>query len=55
MRSRPAELRHLALVGRGMSYAADGKKALARKDYERVLAENSTYSGLMDLLTQVAN
>jgi len=51
IRSRPAELRHLALVSRGHTYFAEGKKALARKDYERVLAEDAAYPGLQELLT----
>ena len=35
-RSRPAELRRLALVERGETFLAEGKKAMARKDFERV-------------------
>jgi tetratricopeptide (TPR) repeat protein len=50
IRSRPAELRHLALVARGHTYLAEGKKALARKDYERVLAEDAGYPGLDEML-----
>lgn len=50
IRSRPAELRHLALVARGHTYLAEGKKAMARKDYERVLAEDAGYPGLQEML-----
>lgn len=50
VRSRPTELRHLALIGRGHTYLAEGKKAMARKDYERVLADNASYPGLAEML-----
>lgn len=50
IRSRPPALRHVALVERGRSYLADGKKAMARKDFERVMAEDSTFPGLADML-----
>ncbi|WP_292787393.1 MULTISPECIES: DUF4236 domain-containing protein [unclassified Microbacterium] len=49
-RSRPVELRHLALVARGDTYLAEGKKAMARKDYERVLADDAAYPGLREML-----
>lgn len=54
VRSRPAELRTLAWVARGHTYAAEGKKAMARKDYERVLAEDASYPGLPDMLAGVS-
>jgi len=50
LRSRPVELRNLALVERGKTYLAEGKKALARKDFEMVLADTSAFDGLTDLL-----
>lgn len=50
VRSRPAELRHLALAARGHTYLTEGKKAMARKDFERVLAENANYPGLTNML-----
>lgn len=50
LRSRPAELRHLAWIERGLTYRAEGKKAMARKDFERVLAGNADYPGLSELL-----
>jgi len=53
VRSRPVELRHLALIARGHTYFAEGKKAMARKDYERVLAGNAAYPGLSDMLAAV--
>lgn len=50
VRSRPTDLRNLALIERGKTYLAERKKAMARKDFERVLAENSTFDGLAELL-----
>lgn len=50
IRSRPPELRHLALVARGHTYLLEGKKAMARKDYERVLADDAAYPGLQEYL-----
>lgn len=49
-RSRPAELRQLAYLERGKTYLAEAKKGMARKDFERVLAENSAFPGLDELL-----
>lgn len=54
LRSRPAELRNLALVERGKTYLADGKKSLARKDFEKVLADNSGFDGLTELMAATA-
>lgn len=53
-RSRPIELRNLAWVARGHTYFAEGKKAMARKDYERVLADDANYPGLDEMLAAVA-
>ncbi|NKX56761.1 DUF4236 domain-containing protein [Arthrobacter mobilis] len=50
VRTRPAELRHRALIERGLTYLTEGKRAMARKDFEKVLAENSTYPGLREHL-----
>lgn len=52
-RSRPAELRQRAFVERGVTNLSDGKRAAARKDFERVLAENSAYPGLQDHLASL--
>ena len=52
-RSRPAELRRLALVERGETFLAEGKKAMARKDFERVLAGDANYPGLQAHLASV--
>lgn len=36
------------------TYLAEGKKAMARKDYERVLADDASNPGLHDMLAAVA-
>lgn len=54
IRSRPTELRHLALIARGHTYLAEGKKSMAKKDYERVLANNAVYPGLQEMLAEVS-
>jgi len=46
IRSRSAALRHLALVERGQCYLAEGKRSMASKDFQKVLAENAAYPGL---------
>jgi len=46
IRSRSAALRHLALVERGQCYLAEGKRSMANKDFQKVLAENAAYPGL---------
>lgn len=50
IRTRPAELRQRALIERGLTYFGEGKRSLARKDFEKVLAENSAYPGLSEHL-----
>jgi tetratricopeptide (TPR) repeat protein len=52
-RSRQPVIRHRALVERAKSHLAEGKRALARKDVERVLAEDSSYEGLQALLVEL--
>ena len=49
-RSRAAPIRHLALAERAQNYLAQGKKAMARKDLERILAEDSDYEGVREQL-----
>ncbi len=53
LRSRPAELRHRALIERAYTYLAENKRAMARKDLEKVLAENSTYPGLAEAMAEL--
>lgn len=52
-RTREPVLRRLALVERGQTYLAEGKTALARKDFEKVLAEDSHYPGLSEHLASL--
>lgn len=54
VRSRPAELRHRALVERASTYLAQGKAGMARKDLEKVYGENSQYPGLRDTLATLS-
>ena len=50
LRSRPAGLRHRAYVERAYTYLAEGKAGMARRDLERVLAEDAAYPGLSEAL-----
>jgi len=52
-RSRSVEIRHLALLARANTYLAEGKKSLAKKDIERVLAEDSNFPGLEQALNEL--
>jgi tetratricopeptide (TPR) repeat protein len=49
-RSRAVPIRHLALSERAENYVAQGKKGMARKDLERILAEDSNFEGLRERL-----
>jgi tetratricopeptide (TPR) repeat protein len=53
-RSRAAPIRHLALAERAQNYLAQGKKGMARKDLERILAEDSDYEGLREQLAELS-
>ena len=46
VRSRPTELRNYAYLERGRTYLAENKPALARKDFERILATDSNFPGI---------
>lgn len=52
-RSRSAEVRHRAYIERGLTHLAQNKPAMARKDLERVLAEDSDIPGLREALAQL--
>ncbi|HET7724535.1 MAG TPA: DUF4236 domain-containing protein [Propionibacteriaceae bacterium] len=52
-RSVPPELRHLALLQRGLAYAAEGKRGQARRDLERILAEDGRFPGLAEALAEL--
>jgi tetratricopeptide (TPR) repeat protein len=49
-RSRASEIRHRALAERAQNFLAQGKKSQARKDLERILAEDSNYEGVREQL-----
>lgn len=49
-RSRPAAIRHQALLERSKTYVESGKRAQARKDLERILGENSAFPGVKEAL-----
>jgi tetratricopeptide (TPR) repeat protein len=53
-RSRDPAIRHLALSERAANYIAQGKKGMARKDLERILAEDSTFEGVQERLAALA-
>jgi tetratricopeptide (TPR) repeat protein len=50
-RSRSSEVRFRALVERALTYHAEGKLGLARKDIDRIIAEDASYPGLAEALT----
>jgi Protein of unknown function (DUF4236) len=50
VRSRSTQVRHLALLERARTHIAQNKMAMARKDLERILAEDSRYPGLSEAL-----
>lgn len=53
VRSRPAALRHAALIARADTYLAQNKVGMARRDLEKVLADDATYPGLQDALVRL--
>lgn len=53
-RSQPGGLRHLALLERGLTYAAERKRSLAKKDFEKILAEDGKFPGLAEALSSVS-
>jgi uncharacterized protein HemY len=54
-RSRDATIRHLALAERATNYEAQGKKSMARKDLERILAEDSGFEGVTERLAALTD
>ena len=53
-RSRAATIRHHALFERAQNYRAQGKAGMARKDLERILAEDSDYEGVREQLAELS-
>lgn len=54
-RSRSPVIRHHALFERAQNHRAQGKVAAARKDLERILAEDSDYEGVREQLAELAS
>jgi tetratricopeptide (TPR) repeat protein len=54
-RSRDAAIRHLSLSERATNYASQGKKGMARKDLERILAEDSSFEGVKERLAELSD
>lgn len=52
-RSLSPEIRHRALIERSSTNLADGKVAAARKDLEKILADNANYPGLREALHEI--
>jgi tetratricopeptide (TPR) repeat protein len=53
-KSRDSDIRHLALSERARTYLAENKKAMARKDLERILAENASDEGIRERLSELS-
>jgi tetratricopeptide (TPR) repeat protein len=53
-RSREAPIRHMALAERAQNYLEQGKKGMARKDLERILAEDSDYPNVREELAKLS-
>ena len=49
-RSRQEQILNLARIERGKNYLDQGKRSQARKDFERVLAVDSDFTGIAELL-----
>lgn len=52
-KARDAGIRHFALVERAKTYLAEKKPSMARKDLERVLAEDANYPDVQGLLASL--
>lgn len=53
-RSVPPELRHLALLQRALTYASEGKRSQARRDLEKILAEDGHFPGLAEAMAELS-
>ncbi len=52
-KKRSPAIRHRALFERARTYLEEGKRSQARRDLERILAEDSDYPGLKEMLLAV--
>ena len=55
LRSRPPEIRHMAMFERAMTYRAMNRKALARKDLERIIATDSNFPSVREALEELSS
>jgi tetratricopeptide (TPR) repeat protein len=53
-KSMDPEIRHLGLSERAYTYLAENKTTMARKDLERILAENASYAGVRERLQELS-
>lgn len=53
-KSRDSAIRYRALAERAETYAAEGKTAMAKKDLERILAEDASVPGIQERLATLA-
>ena len=53
-KSRDAAIRHKALAERAETYVAQSKPAMARKDLERILAEDASFPDVLERLRELA-
>ena len=54
-KSRNADIRHLGLSERSYTYLAENKRTMARKDLERILAEDAAYAGVQERLRELSD
>lgn len=54
-RSRPDQLKELAWFNRAKTYIEAGKPGMARRDLERIMAQNSSYPGLDELMQKTSS
>lgn len=54
-KKRSPEVRHRALLERARTYFEEGKKSAARRDLERIIAEDSDVEGVAEMLDELAN
>lgn len=54
-KTRDAAIRHKALIERAETYVAENKLAMAKKDLERVLAEDASVPGVRERLAELAS
>jgi tetratricopeptide (TPR) repeat protein len=53
-KKRDPVVRHRALLERARTYEAEGKRAMAKKDLERIMAEDSTSPGVREALAELS-